>query len=412
MDKKESNRTRINLIKAERCELLKEVRENINNGTEKVLESVNDIVNILNYDEKNIKKYEALKEAQKLIESLTKEIVNATTKEEVEVLRKKLNYYINKVKNEAKKRNIDYNKYYGHVNDIRKSIAKYIRFIKRKEQIDAIENANDNYDSLDEETRKLLSRQISNARNYNTRVIREQKMNIINSNNSSITSIDNQEKNNEESDNNSVVNVIEASPSEIIDNDSEVNIVDVKEITLNDIKKKNERSNSRAIITEDIPKRALRVCNANLDSIEDHKSSKKNILSLQKEYKSDEDYISSRVSEFDIRYKLLRPMEYNQSFGKNIVTFVRNIPIYSINKKKIEKIGNDYTLFHRGDDLGVYLEYIKKDNTIIAGLMKVLHNSALYNSENKYLNNHDRCVNWILSVVREKEINLSYRLAK
>ena len=80
MNKKENNKERINLIKAERCELLKEVRESINEGNERVLESTNDIINALNFDEKNIKKYEAPKEAQGLIESLTKEIANATSK--------------------------------------------------------------------------------------------------------------------------------------------------------------------------------------------------------------------------------------------------------------------------------------------------------------------------------------------
>ncbi len=392
MNKKESNTARINKIKEERYELLKEVRENINNCNEKVLDNASDIINALNCDEKNIKKYEALKKAQSLIESLTKEIANATTKEEVESLRKKLNYYINKVKDEAKKRNIDYSKYYEHATNLRKNIAKYIRFIKRKEQIDMLENVNNNYEELNDDALKMLSKQISSARNYNTRVIKEGKRTSTNNNSSLVT--------------------MEQTKEEEIENVSLNNETEIKEITLDDIKRKRDRNISRAVIDEDIPQRHLRVKRSNMDSIGDFRSDKKRLLPEPKKFESDKDFISSRVDEFDNRYQMLNPIEYNQSFGKNIVSFMKNIPIYSINKRKLERIKLDYSLFHRSEDLGIYMKYVKMDNSIIEGLRKVFHNSSLYNNEEIYLNNHERCVNWILSVVREKDIQLNYRLAK
>ena len=382
MNKKDNNQTRIFKIKEERYELLKEVRDNINSGNEKVIENANNLIKILNYDEKNIKKYQALKEAQILIESLTKEIVNAKTKEEVESLRKRLNYYINKIKNEAKKRNIDYSNYYEHVTSIRKNISKYIRFIKKYDSIEVIEKTNNNYDELDEQARKILSRQISNARDYNTRILREKKSNSV-----------------------LVDNILHNENIDIIEKDKEQ-----KELTLDDIKKKKDRTRNAVITLDEINKRSAK--SKRNSEIEDFRRNNRYVFQPTLTYSSDEDFISSKVTEFNNRYSLNEPLHYDSTIGKNMLNFVKNLSIYNANKKILKRILFDYSCFHHSRDLGIYAEYVKNDNSIVEGLRRVFNKSSLYSKEIEYLDNHDRCVNWILYYVRNNDIQLNYRLVK
>ncbi len=427
MNKQEKNKERIEIIKEERYELLNEVRESINNGNNAVIENAESIVEALDYDEKNIKKYEALKEAQFLIENLTVEIANATTKEEVEALRKKLNYYINKIKNEAKKRNIDYSEYYESVTSIRKNIAKYIRFIKRRDQIEELEKINEMYDELDKEAKKKLSRQISSARNYNTRVIREQKIQngvVLVKNNENVQ--ENIKKDIEEvlidtkeGKNNIEVSVIDSKensePKVTLEEHHDVDFVLVgyNDDNLNDVDPVEDVIENKGVrvlnnVNEE-PTKALIVVNRNVDNY-----GKKAKLLFQDEeiFASDRDYVSSRVEDFESRYRIDNALGYSSSIGKNFVTFVKNIPIYNANKKKLRRIARDYELYYHSDDLGVFMEYIRRDNSIIEGLKKIFKKSSLYTKEDEFLDNHDRCVNWILSFVKDNEIRLNYRLAK
>lgn len=416
MNKQEKNKERIEIIKEERYELLKEVRESINNGNDAVIENAESIIEALDYDEKNIKKYEALKEAQTLIESLTKEIANAKTKEEIETLRKKLNYYINKVKNEAKKRNIDYSEYYENVTNIRKNISKYIRFIKRRDQIEELEKINEKYYELDKESQKKLSHQISSARNYNTRIIKEKMMqnSVVLENNNLV-----QEE---------LKRDIEVSPIELVSDSEDKNesmtderehhdvdfvLVGYKNENLNVDDLVEDQSDNKAVSIinniDEEPTKAMIVLNRKKDNSERKKSL---YFQIEDEYASDEEFVTAKVDEFGQRYKISEAYEYNNSIGKNMISFVKNIPIYNANKRKIKRMMCEYTLFHRSDDLGIYIEYIRKDNSIIEGLRKIFNKSSLYNRENEYLNNHERCVNWILSFVKENNIILNYRLAK
>ena len=340
MNKKEKNQSRIDIIKEERIELLMEVRESIKEQNENVLNNANEIISLLEYDDMNIKKYQSLKEAQELINSLTIEIANSNSKEDIEKLRKKLNYYINKIKNEAKKRNIDYNNYYEKVSTIRKDISKYIRFLKKQDQINELEMINNNYELLTDEDKEKLQRQLLTARNYNTRIKKEQE------------------------------------------NKKEEDIISIQ------AEKKKEKN------------------------IKFNFSKKLRLLDLMDSYSSDEEFISNKIIEFNKRYDLNETYDYNDSIGKNVISFFKNIPIYNTNKKLLKKMYFDYANFYGGDDLGLYIDYTRRNNSIIEGLKGIFKKSSLYNKENIYLDNHNRCVNWILSFVKRKGIQLSYVKAK
>ena len=129
-------------------------------------------------------------------------------------------------------------------------------------------------------------------------------------------------------------------------------------------------------------------------------------------YSSDEEFISNKIIEFNKRYDLNETYDYNDSIGKNVISFFKNIPIYNTNKKLLKKMYFDYANFYGGDDLGLYIDYTRRNNSIIEGLKGIFKKSSLYNKENIYLDNHNRCVNWILSFVKRKGIQLSYVKAK
>ncbi len=72
----------------------------------------------------------------------------------------------------------------------------------------------------------------------------------------------------------------------------------------------------------------------------------------------------------------------------------------------------DYSNFYRGNDLGVFIEYTRRNNSIIEGLRSIFNKSSLYNEENDCLDSHERCIRWILSCVRDNNISLNYVKAK
>ena len=73
---------------------------------------------------------------------------------------------------------------------------------------------------------------------------------------------------------------------------------------------------------------------------------------------------------------------------------------------------HDYMCFHHAADLAVYIDYMQKSNSVKEGLKGVFKKSALYSKEDEHLDNHDKCVNWILSYVESNNIRLKYVKAK
>ena len=170
---------RIEKIKSDHAELLKKVRESIITNHENLKGNIEEVVTVLDFDEKSIKKQEATIKAQELVTTLTKEILDAKTKEEIIEIRKRLNYYINKIKTEIKRRELDesyLNAYQEKVTYLRKDIAKYIRFLKREENISEIDHLYSNYDNLNKEEMTDLKKALKREINYNRRNLAEPKI--------------------------------------------------------------------------------------------------------------------------------------------------------------------------------------------------------------------------------------------
>ena len=129
---------KIKKIKETEKELLTSVKEEVEKNNNVLNLEIGNVINLLNYDSTLVKKYEAVVNAQKLIFGFARDINNSTSVDEIKEIRNKLNYYINKIKKEIKDRNLSeevYNKYYENSSNLRKSIAKYVRYLKREDKI-------------------------------------------------------------------------------------------------------------------------------------------------------------------------------------------------------------------------------------------------------------------------------------
>ena len=190
---------KIQCIKETQKELLKLVKNKIIEENEIFNLDTRNIVDVLNHDNKVIKKYEAIIKAKELIEEYTNQIQQATDIEEIKEIRKKLNSCINKIKKEMKNRgfdDIEINNYTEEAKKLRKKIAFNIRVLKREEKIKEIEVLNNNIDNLSNEElikfKKLIKNEVSYGKrnlNYDENKIvkkvifeEKEKKNVINFN--------------------------------------------------------------------------------------------------------------------------------------------------------------------------------------------------------------------------------------
>lgn len=142
MKKVMTNAEKIKKIKDERKQLLEMTKDSIKDNKGKLVGEIGKLLDTLKEDEKNVKKYEALVKAKSLVEDLIEQILEANSVEDVISIRKKLNYYINKIKKELLSRGIDkeeLSNYLDLVGSIRKDIAKTVRFLKRETTVDYID---------------------------------------------------------------------------------------------------------------------------------------------------------------------------------------------------------------------------------------------------------------------------------
>jgi hypothetical protein len=163
---------KIQKINDDRKTMLNSVKDNILNNNNTLINNLDNIIEMINIDEVNTKKYTAIVRMKSLIFDLTEKIVNANSIEEITTLRKKINYYINKIKKELVERNIeqdDMDKIQGKVDYLRYDITKYIRFLKRETNITKISNHYDNISNLTIEEKKEFKKLLANESRYNKR---------------------------------------------------------------------------------------------------------------------------------------------------------------------------------------------------------------------------------------------------
>ena len=378
--KRMTNEEKINKINDDRITILNIIKENITNKHKNIDESINMALEVIKFDDKNTKEYKAIIEAQNLINDLTNQIIMATTVDEIQVIRKKINYYINKIKKEFEKRNINENELEVLKNNtdyLRKGISSYIRFLKRENNINMI-NVYNNLKGFSDEDKTKFKKLLDNELRYNKRFI------------------NGKENNNHHSykkDNN--IKHIDSVEEELSNNSKNKGSAN-----------KHENDKNRQRLFDELAREVAKSQNTTVNSeraenIPLSTSIKPSSIDINSDFDlfdyTSDDYMSNRIDLFKNRYGVIAPDEYGEITGANIATFFRNIPVYANNRKAIKKMVEDTKVYYRGEDLIGYIEYIKKSNSVFRAFKQLFSNSFLYSREEAYLNSHDECMNWIIN---------------
>ncbi len=365
---------RIDKIQQDHLALLKMVKESLSQNKDNFSNSVKDVIEVLNASELDVKTYKAIVQAQELITDLTQQIVNATDPEEIFNLRKKLNYYINKIKSILKKRNIEesvIDTYLEKTTTFRKDIARYIRVLKRESNIAAINNSYANLDNLSAEELKELKKSISREISYNTRNLnpkarkpRVRKTPVI------------QE----------ATNPVATAEYQPVD-ETEVLIPEI----IDPVIKETESHALMVIPTEVFQPRTSR----SLRTI------------AETEFAEVDEQFANTAATFSSQYHLAPTYDYSiKTPGQNIINFFRNIPRYMHNKKILKRIENDSEIYYRGSDLISFREYVRQRNSISQGLRCIFSRSYLFTEEATTLNHHQECAQWLFNYCKANNLEL------
>lgn len=381
--------TRLEKIKSERKELLNKIKESLNNNKCEYCDSLTEITSLIDYDDKSIKKYEAVVKSQELISKLIMEVLNSKNPEDIIKLRNKINYLINKVKKELKSRNVNNEElalYEEKTNYMRKSISTYVRCLKRDNNLNEIHNLMANYDSLSLDDMRRLKKLLKNEKRYNTR----HKQDNLEKNNIKTKEI-NKEPFSE------LDTLFDGKPREIEKEPfSELNtLFDGKP---RDTEEKEEFSELRTLFDgkpRDIEKEEFSELSTLLRS---------QLIKKDDSKKEGKDALLSRVNSYNIQYGIKDLYEYSPSFAKNLLVLLKNIPLYIANNSKVKYMTYDVKNFYSGSDLISYIAYTKKRNSIINGLKNLFSKSYLYNGEGYYLNIHDDCTYWLYNYCESRNM--------
>ena len=362
---------RINKVKSERKDMLENTKNLILDNMVSYRLHIKEIEKILDTDEKCVKKVESLTKIQDIIEKLSQEILTINDKEQVAKLRKKLNYYINKVKCELQNRNIDekfIKEYTLKTEEYRKSVSKYLRYEKRNNKMLKIENYQNNLEQLNKDDLMELRKLLKSENDYNRKnVIVHDNPIISKSGSRKALSIDIKKKNN---------------------GDRRVGID-----TLPNLKnKRNEEALKRS----------------NLSSLNVSKNKNVSITFKDEKKISDiDEYILFKMGLYKKRYGIMETISYDGNMLIKINAFIKNIKIYRHNKKKVNYMLTELP-YYKGNDFISFIEYIKENNSFKMGLRKLLGKSSIYLNNESSLLNHQKYVEWIKNYCRINNLQLDY----
>lgn len=170
---------KITKINSDHNELIAQTKSSLLDNKKDFVNSLNEVGNTLKLDDTD-KRYITLLQIKELIDNLTKEILETKNEEEIIKLRKKLNYYISKVRKELEKRNVSslvYQKYIDSTNSFRKDVSRYLRYEKRNSNIVTINDDYEKIDTLSKDELKDFKRRVNLENNYNKRnlLVKEEK---------------------------------------------------------------------------------------------------------------------------------------------------------------------------------------------------------------------------------------------
>lgn len=149
----------------------------VNNAKIGILNSKTKLVRDLQYcffaikfNEKNSKKIERFEREQAYILDSINKIPEEDNLDRIIELRKKMNYYLSKMKKELELKTSSESlieNYQNSLNQYRKDVARYVRFLKRNNNINEMQALNNNISNLTDEEKLNLKKIIRREQNYN-----------------------------------------------------------------------------------------------------------------------------------------------------------------------------------------------------------------------------------------------------
>lgn len=375
---------KITNIKEERELLIQKTTNDIEKTKISLTNETNTIIASL---EKNEKKNIELAKIQELIASLIQDIANSKDETEIIKIRKRLNYYINKIKKELIKRGIsetEIKEYEGKVSDIRQNISKYIRFIKRNKNIAEIEQLNNKFGELLEDDVKKLKKMISLEKKYNKKYLNN--TNKVKKEKKSISPSDDINRLfNEELEKMMKENNIEPlySKEDIIDEES------LPKVELNP--KTEEDSQGFEIFQLD------------LEEIK-RRATDETKLEEYTDYNNITEFLDTKINIYRKRYGIIELQDYDKLIAKNFLIFIKNFSKFIKNKKKINAMKKDNVFFYGGSDLTSFIEYSKQRNSIKNALKSIFSKTSIFHNEGQQLSEQERCIKWIIDTYGEDAI--------
>lgn len=363
---------KVQLVKSEHQQLIEIAQKEIMENSTAFQEDKDAVLTALDYDEKSIKKLEAIQSAQELITSLTEQIQSAKSAQEVIDLRKKLNYYINKIKGELKRRCVSeevLDNYQSKASSLRKSIALYLRFLKREDNINKISTLSSNFDNLTEEELLDLKKCLQKENRYNKRNI-----NTLNED-SQKTEVQNATAHTETS--NPTTTPLPT------DEDIDTEEPEDEFAFVLDSDEEDEFTSSQyeiKYISEDTP------------------------------YEETDGFFTSKINEYNKMFGVVETLDYTKGqFSKNAVIFCLNIPRYIHNKIAIQKMEKGFYYFYSGNDFASYIEYMKRRNSIHEALKYIFQGTCLFSGDDVILGEHENCARWMHDFCAKQELPIFVR---
>lgn len=387
---------RISEIKGERVELLKMVKNNLADSGSLFSSYLDSVIKALVIDEKSTKKYCAYVDAQNMIVSLLQDMSEAKTKEEVVALRKRINYYINKIKEEIKKRNIDsttLEAYQEEASKVRGQITKAVRILKRESNLELIDSLYSRIEELNQEELIALKKALDREKSFNTNFLKPPKKKTIKTPQDEFSKRLSRE----------LDMILRAHHQDAEEEDRAPQPVNppAKSVVLG-IEGKEEATET--------PKDTNFLLN--LDELltrvqsEPRQSSHTYIKVGDLDFEEAKAYIVESAESYIRKYDIRETRDYNDKKINNFASLLLNIPNIIHNKRSIRRMKKDYCNFYRGDDLAGAIEYQKGRNSMRQALRCIFSRSHLRSEEAENLKKHDNCAKWLYDFFKSNSMTI------
>lgn len=354
------------------------------------------IMTLLNDGVNDKNNNEALCNARGTIKSLISEIRNASSEEEIVNVRKKLNYYLNKVKSLMKQKEVSEENitlYSNIVKELRNNIGEYLRLVKRNDYVFSLKELASK-EILTEDEEKLLENSYERERRFNTRLLKKYNPNYKKT--VGKKSSKNEEKEESVSDPSAVrpknIEITENATS-LLNPDTKVELnregevlvdkpVEEKKKTFKEMVEESRRASLERKIdlepsVEEDEKGMVLVRNPNPAPVSGRINFDFERPQIsRREFKSPEELLRSDFA----RYNLVRANPYGNGLVKDLGALFKNVPIYLANKRSLKIMIRDFNNFCSSETLSNLIDFTIYENSFKKAFLNVFSPKRRRNS--------------------------------